>query len=669
MKTLITLFLVLIFLLSAFSCSEAPEFENENCPELCQEEYRDSLPGYRWLNNHRNFDHESYVDSFKYHFNFNVENGNYNDAAIYLTAYGNVASEKMEFDSVFYSIGSKFYNEYEDKISGDSQTNICYYLGNQNHYIHDLVKSSEWLRKAIDVKPESKKHKQMIGFSNFALAQNELNLQKFEEGEKLLIDALDIFIDVGDKTNQGTVYLLLHSLYMYSSAYTEAEATLEKGLRIVQKQRNDELVFGAYILFVHLNVAKADTSTAIQYIDSLKIHAEENYPNIITYHKAILNQLLAFKHIAQREEEEALNYLKISRDITDNANSPDLKMRTLFQEVVYANIFDKPIENIEEVETFYNEILNDEVPNEQFINQLGTALFNVFTKKGDYKKANTYAEQLMIQKDKASDDRMKGRLFELERKFQTEQKENKILVQEKQLEEQKNTIIAMSVGAVFLIMAFLLLIVWNKNRSIRREKMLSDNFTSQLLSKTEDERKRIASDLHDSVSNELVNLRHSLENDRVTFKDKIDKILEEVRNISRNLSPTLFDKLGLKESIEQLTDRAQNQHKFLLTSDIEYAGSLDSTVELQLYRIIQEATTNMMKHADALAGKITITEDNKFVYAEIKDNGKGFDADKMLEKGNCFGLLNITERTKFINGTVQFKSDKNGTVIKISIPK
>ena len=76
-----------------------------------------------------------------------------------------------------------------------------------------------------------------------------------------------------------------------------------------------------------------------------------------------------------------------------------------------------------------------------------------------------------------------------------------------------------------------------------------------------------------------------------------------------------------------------------------------------------------MKHADALAGKITLTEDSKFVYAEIKDNGKGFDVNKMLEKGNCFGLLNITERTKFINGTVQFKSGVNGTVLKISIPK
>lgn len=668
MKTLSTLIIIFTLFIFASSCSKKAEFENENCPELCQQEYRDSLPGYKWLKSNKNLENDSYIDSFNYYFNLNIEKKRYNDAAIYLIAYGGVVGNKMEYDSLFYSIGSEFYNSYEDQIKGDSKTDICYYLGNQNHYIHDLAKSSDWLRKAVSVEPVSKQHKQMLGFSNFALAQNNANLGDFEEAERLLVKALEIFIDVGDKTNQGTVYLLLHSIYMYSSAYIEAEETLQKGLEIVRKQKNDALIFGAYTLYVHLNVAKSDTLAAIQYVDSLAAKAED-YPGIITYHKAILNQLLAFKYIALREEDEALKYLKISRGITDSINSPDLKMRTLFQEVVYANIFNKPLKNPEEVEEFYNRISNEEDPNKQYLNQLGTALFTVYTKKGDYKKANSYAELLMVQKDKASDDRMKGRLFELERKFESEQKENKILQQEKLLEAQKNMIIILTVGAVFLILVFLLFIVWNKNRSILREKLLSDNFTSQLLSKTEDERKRIASDLHDSVSNELVNLRHALENDRFKFKDKIDKILEEVRSISRNLSPTLFDKLGLKESVEQLTDRAQNQHSFLLTSDIEYNGSLNTNVELQLYRIIQEATTNMMKHANAMAGKITITEDAKFVYAEIKDNGKGFEVNKMLEKGNCFGLLNITERAKFINGTVQFKSDKAGTIIKVSIPK
>lgn len=70
-----------------------------------------------------------------------------------------------------------------------------------------------------------------------------------------------------------------------------------------------------------------------------------------------------------------------------------------------------------------------------------------------------------------------------------------------------------------------------------------------------------------------------------------------------------------------------------------------------------------------MAGKISIEENDKTINVEIKDNGKGFDVPKMLEKGNCFGLLNISERVKYLNGTVNFQSDSSGTIIKITIPK
>lgn len=419
---------------------------------------------------------------------------------------------------------------------------------------------------------------------------------------------------------------------------------------------------------VHLNVAKTDTLSAITYIDSLSIYAQD-YALIPEYQGTILNQLLAFKHIAKREKNDAEKYLKISRDLSDASNNPDLQMRTLFQELMYSEIFEVPLKNPEEVEEFYDKIASRDEPNNQMMVQLGSALRKYHASNGDYEKAYQHAKFLLRDKSKALDELISGKLFELERKFETEQKENRILIQEKKLESQKGMIMGLGSGAVVLILLFSLVIIWNKNRSILREKALTDTFTSQLLSKTEDERKRIASDLHDSVSNELINLRPALEEKSLSFKSQIDSILEEVRSISRNLSPTLIDKLGLKESIEQLTDRAQTQNRFMLTADLEYSDVLSTDVELQLYRIIQEATTNMIKHSNALAGKITLQEDSKFVYAEIKDKGKGFDVDKMLEKGNCFGLLNITERTKFINGTVTFKSDAKGTTIKITIPK
>lgn len=668
MKNLSALLFTALLLIFAISCDNSSNQEPTNPLEKDLESYRHTLPGYEWLEKGSNYRNEVYQDSVLFHFNQQIEKKNYEDAAIYLIAYGNALDRNIHFDSIYFNTTSDFYQRHKKDISGESQSYLCYYLGAQSYFNHKLDSSFDWFKKGIALEPESKSHKQIIGFTNFSLAQNYLLLRELENAEKHLIAALRIFEDIGDVTNQGTVYLLLHSIFVKTSALDEAEKNLQKGLKIVKKQGNKSLTFSAYSLYVNLNIAKADTIGAIKYIDSMHIHSK-TYPELNNYHKALLNQLVAFKHIAQREEKEALEYLKIARDMTDQSNSIDLQMRTLFQEIMFAEIFDKQLKNPEEAEQFYNEIAADEDPNTQFMIQLGSGLFTYYSKKGDYKKANIYATFLLNNEDKESSDLVKGKLFELERKFETERKEKKILIQEKQLESQQELIIGLGVGALFLVLLFLVFLFWTKNRSILREKLLAENFTGQLLSKTEDERKRIASDLHDSVSNELINLRHALENNSLKFSAKIDNILEEVRNISRNLSPTLFDKLGLKLSIEQLTERAQNQHSFLLTSEVDYSGTLSTPVELQLYRIIQEATTNIMKHANALAGKITITEDDKYVHAEIKDNGKGFDVDKMLEKGNCFGLLNITERTKFINGTVGFKSSNKGTKIKISIPK
>ena len=354
MKKISFLFVTALLYLFAASCGNPTEQKHDTDSGKDLKSYRENLPAYTWLSHSENHNDAALKDSAYYYFNKNLDAKNFEDAAIYLFTYSHVLDKKMEFDSIHFDISRNLYNNHKDELSGETQTNLCYYLGTQSHLVNNLVESSEWLEKGIAVPSESKAHKQILGFSNFALAQNYSLLRDFEATEKHLVAALSIFMDVGDITNQGTVYLLLYNTYMQRSAYKEAEANLEKGLRIVKKQNSEALTFSAYSMYVNLNVAKADTIAAIQYIDSLAIHAEAS-PGIAMYHKAILNQLLAFKHIAKREEAEALEYLKISRDLTDGSNSPDLQMRTLFQELVYAEIFDKPLENVEEVKEFYDE--------------------------------------------------------------------------------------------------------------------------------------------------------------------------------------------------------------------------------------------------------------------------------------------------------------------------
>lgn len=655
--------LAFIFLFS--QCKFDARQQNKN--EDALKDNRTEMPGYSWLADKKHLDNAHYQDSFNYYFNTSVNAKKWNDAASYLMANGKALNYKLKYDSTYYKRTKEFVVQNSTGLSGESLSFLYYYLGSQAYYINHLDDSYKWLEKCVSIRPESDLHKQIQGFAHFAIARHYSNLREHESAEKQLIDALNIFVAVGDLKNQGTVYLLMHDIYMQSSMYDDADVTLSKGLQIVKQQKSDFLTFSAYGLFVHLNVAKADTAKAIQYIDTMIAYAPV-YKDMIDYHRALLDQLTTFKYIALRNEDSAAFYLNKAQAISKKILNPDIQMRTLFQEVLFSNHFDKPLKDPKAVEKFYAELAADEEPNRQFMVQMATALYRYYQNNKHFEQANIYARHLMADVNKISEDRNKGRLFELEKKFESKKKENTILQQEQQLDERKLLIIVLISSVVIIVFSFLIYVFWNKNKINLKEKLMTQHFAAQLLLKTEEERKRIASDLHDSVSNELVNLRHAVEHNNVQLKDKIDNILEEVRVISRNLSPTLFDKIGLEMSIEQLTEKIQNQHGFFLTSEIQYKGTLGYIRELQVYRIIQEAVTNILKHSEAVAAKISINEENDTIHVEIKDNGKGFEVDKMLAKGNCFGLLNITERVKYINGNVLFKSNKSGTVITINIP-
>ncbi|MDD3772196.1 MAG: sensor histidine kinase [Weeksellaceae bacterium] len=666
MKHISSICLVFIVLISTFSCHDKVT-EKEGKANLEESKY-ENLPEYEWLSNNSNFQDENYQKKFRNYFEASLKENRFEDAAAYLMSYGEASKFTQLYDSVYTSTVLDFYEKNEDKISGEAKTNLCYYLGIQFFNLGKLDKSSYWHKKSLEFKSESNSHKQIQGFASFAIAQNYLRQRDLDDTEKYLVKALRIFEEVGDLRNQGTVYLLMHSLYVRNRAYGKAEEILQKAIEVFKKEENEFLAFSSRISYVHFHIEQGDTIKTIEKIDSLAKYAKI-YTTLPEYHIGMLNQFLTFKFIAQNNQDSATYYLNKAKEISERLGSQDLNMRTFFQEILYSNKFGTPLENPEEVERFYEEMAQDEEPNLQFMYQMAFALYDFHQKNGNYKKANEYSMFLIEDTNKQSADRLKNQLFELEQKFETERKEKTILIQDKKLAEQNRIIISLIVASVFIVLIFIILFVWLKNKSIIKEKKLTENFASQLLQKTENERKRIASDLHDSVSNELVNLRHAIESGNSRLKNKIDFILEEVRNISRNISPTLFDKIGLKSSVEQLIERVQNQHNFFISSEINYKGGLNNDKELQLYRIIQEAITNILKHANAVAGKVSILEDEKSVTVEIKDNGKGFDVAKMLEKGNCFGLLNITERAKYLNGTVNFHSDSKGTLIKIVIVK
>ena len=293
---------------------------------------------------------------------------------------------------------------------------------------------------------------------------------------------------------------------------------------------------------------------------------------------------------------------------------------------------------------------------------------NALVKK-DYKSALLYEEAIGKTDDSLASREMAHKVLELDKKYQTEKKEQQIQIQEKTIVN-KNTTIALLISLFMgLFLVVVIIAATQKQKKLRRERQDAQQYTKQLLEKTEEERKRIASDLHDSVSHELLALKNSFEEKASITNEKIDAIINDIRIISRNLHPVMFDKIGLKASIEQLAERTESVNDFMVTSDITYSGSLPTADELQLYRIIQEALSNIIKYASAMAAKITISENLQMVHVEIKDSGKGFNVNETFQNSNAFGLHNIIERSRAIGGQAKIFSDHNGTVITIEIKK
>jgi len=150
----------------------------------------------------------------------------------------------------------------------------------------------------------------------------------------------------------------------------------------------------------------------------------------------------------------------------------------------------------------------------------------------------------------------------------------------------------------------------------------------------------------------------------------INETLEEVRSISRDLHPFQLQKFGLTAAIEGTIDKVSNSTNIFMTRDIANIDNLFTNKgEIHLYRAIQEALSNIVKHAKASAAMVSISLQDKHVDIQIKDNGIGFDVEKKEKTFNSLGLKTMSERILALGGAfVIEKGIPKGTSVRIRLP-
>ena len=224
-------------------------------------------------------------------------------------------------------------------------------------------------------------------------------------------------------------------------------------------------------------------------------------------------------------------------------------------------------------------------------------------------------------------------------------------------------------------------------------KSISDDEKNQyrnltILDIQEKERIRIARELHDSSLQNLTHIIHEIElSSRFIDQDPIRAKLElascsqnlkhtidEIRDTIFNLRPMSFDDLGFKQCMENYIDVCRKQYKnFVIEYEIDEIKESNLYL-VTLYRVIQEAVTNILKHSDASKILIIIKDKGDKFLVDVSDNGKGFLVDKITEdmdnKEKHFGLSIMKERIYLLKGSIKIDSQLNtGTKIEIIVPK
>ena len=206
----------------------------------------------------------------------------------------------------------------------------------------------------------------------------------------------------------------------------------------------------------------------------------------------------------------------------------------------------------------------------------------------------------------------------------------------------------------------------------------------QLAGRSEEERKRIARDLHDDTLARITDLRRQIESSinsqelPQTFKNQLEdsvqtlnNVTHEIRRIINALRPSMLDNvLGLVPAIENLLDELSKRSLGKIQSKLITKLSkikLSEANEIHLYRIIQEALNNVYKHSGATRVEVLIEQQPGQILILVRDNGKGLEQQTQTKKG--FGLVDMKERADLIGAHVQYLNKPVGATLEITIPK
>lgn len=302
---------------------------------------------------------------------------------------------------------------------------------------------------------------------------------------------------------------------------------------------------------------------------------------------------------------------------------------------------------------------------------------------GRYKEAYDLIKEYNYVMRKTFAEDLKKEISEVEVKYRTAQLKQEKELAEIKAKEQQQIYLFSFIGIIILSGAGIY--VWNQKKNSKQKILLATELAEaeklrfkEVIETEEKERSRIAQELHDGLGQLLSTARLNVAGleDAVNKEDQpdlerslkiIDEACVEVRNISHNMMPSALIRLGLIPAINELVNNVNSAKgiKVIFTTNVDV--SLGKSMDITIYRVVQEILNNMIKHAKANLISMNIEKNNTDLTITMKDNGIGFDTEE-LKKSKGMGWKNIFSRVSMLDGSIKLESElQKGTEVYINL--
>lgn len=305
-----------------------------------------------------------------------------------------------------------------------------------------------------------------------------------------------------------------------------------------------------------------------------------------------------------------------------------------------------------------------------------TQIAQCYDAVGNKQLAYIYMDSARMWTDTLAQHNLTQKMAELNVKFQTQEKELQIskLEQEKLAHQAFLLKASVCVGCLLVIVLIVILTLHYKKRMAERKiKLLQQenelNAARRYIEGLEEECKYFAKELHDGIANDLLGLQMKIEN--TTNSDNVQElgtlikeVRNNVRNISHELMPPEFEHLSLDEILYQYADKLSENTGIQVTYTSGSCNPIPNETAYELYRIVQEITMNIVKHANAHCISVSLYAEHEKQYTlKITDDGTVTTPHKANSRGR--GLRTVNDRAKAIDGTIQKESSENNNIFTL----